>query len=132
MTFGTERLRVLRGTMASFNEELDGEKWEGEQSETEQVSLMNNGTGKPIIMRVFQFELPPLPPEQFPTPEQLLSVHKTKIMGFLWRDELVPIHEMKCVIDKDKKKFRIFSACQAKAGSAILEKPELLQQHLRK
>lgn len=106
-------------------------EWEGEETETDQVALVNDPKGKPIVMRIFDFDLPPLPPEQFPTAEQLLSVHKSKITAFLWRDELVPIYEPKLIFSKDKLHFRIFSTCQAKSGSVILEKPESLQNYLK-
>ena len=102
-------------------------QWEGEQVETEPQVLMNDGTGTPIIMRVFDFNLPPL--EELPNKEQLLAFHKTKITAFLWRDELVPIEEFKLIFSKDKKHFRIFATCQAKQGSTILERPQLLQQY---
>jgi len=104
-------------------------EWEGQEVQTEETPLMNDGSGKPIILRVFDFDLPPLKPEELPTEQQLLNAHKTKLTAFLWRDELVPIQEFKLIFSKDKKHFRIFATCQAKLGSNILEKPQLLQQY---
>jgi len=122
-----------------MNPKLDKDKnivdwdWEGAEGaavETEQTSITDPKSGKQIVMRVFDFDLPPIPPEQFPSKEELLAQHKAKIMGFLWRDELVPVHDMKVIFSKDKRHFRIFSACQAKANSVILEKSERLDTYL--
>jgi len=104
-------------------------QWEGQEVQTDETPLMNDGSGRPIILRVFDFDLPPLKPEELPTSEQLLNAHNTKLTAFLWRDELVPIQDFKLVFSKDKKHFRIFATCQAKLGSTILEKPQLLQQY---
>jgi hypothetical protein len=103
----------------------NGIEWEADHQETDTVPLVNKGNGKPIIMRMFEFTLPPM--EKVPTNQQLLEAHKSKITAFLWKDELVPIMEFKVVKSKDQQHFRIFATCQAKAGSVILDKPMLLQ-----
>ena len=103
-------------------------EWEGKEVETEATPLMNDDSGKPIILRVFDFDLPPLKPEEFPTKQQLLDFHKSKITAFLWRDELIPIQKFKAIFSKDKQHFRIFATCQAKLGSNILEKPQVIQK----
>jgi len=103
-------------------------EWEGKEVETETTPLMNNDTGKPIILRVFDFNLPSLKPEEFPTKEQLLNFHKSKVTAFLWRDELIPIQDFKLIFSKDKRHFRIFATCQTKAGSTVLERPQVLQK----
>lgn len=111
--------------------DVDNEEWHGAAVETDATQLTDTVNGKPIIMRVFEFKLPPLKPEEMPTKEQLLDFHKTKIMGFLWRDELVPIKDLwSCAIANDGLSFKIFTPCQAKAGSVILEKTELLSTYL--
>jgi len=103
-------------------------EWEGKEVETEATPLMNDESGKPIILRVFDFDLPPIKEGELPTREELINFHKTKITGFLWRDELVPVQEFKAIYSKDKRHFRIFATCQAKAGSTILERPQVLQK----
>lgn len=120
--------------MAKFKFKEEGETgdniWHGQDLITADVPVNNDGSGKPIVMRVFEFQLPPLKPEEMPTNEQLIEANKTKVTAFLWRDELVPVMDYRCVIDKDGRGFKIFATCQAKAGSAILETPELLSTHL--
>lgn len=106
----------------------NGIEWEGAHKETDLHPIHNEGGGKPIILRTFDFDLPPM--ENLPTNQQLLEANKTKITTFLWKDELVPIQEFKCVKSKDGRHFRIFATCQAKAGSVILEEPKLIQDLL--
>ena len=108
----------------------DTNEWEGADMQTDSVPLANDGSGKPIILRTFDFDLPPLEKENFPTKQQLLDFHYSKIIAFLWRDELVPCQKLKLMFSKDKKHFRIFATCQAKVGSNILEVPELIQNKL--
>lgn len=106
---------------------MDNEEWYGQEAETDKISLAEDGTGKAIIMRIFEFTLPPFDNEQdLPTEAELVEAHKSKITAFLWRDELVPVMDYKAVISDDRKTFKIFATAQAKAGSNILEKPEQL------
>ena len=107
-------------------------EWEGQEMQTDQKPLMDSGAGKLIILRTFDFQLPPL--KELPTKKQLLDFHKSKIMAFLWRDELTPIQEFKLAFSKncdcckqENRHFRIFAVCQAKQGSNVLEKPQRLQ-----
>lgn len=103
----------------------NGIEWIGEQVETESQPLHSEGGGSPIILRTFEFELPPQ--EKIPTDKKLLEAHRSKILAFLWRDELIPVQEFKVVKSRDNHHFRIFATCQAKVGSVILEKPQLIQ-----
>ncbi len=106
-----------------------GSEWESGGGETEKKLLANEGNGKPIILRTFDFDLPP--GMDMPSDEQILEAHKQRLTIYLWKDELVPIMEYKVVKDNKKHSFRIFATCQAKAGSVILEKPQLLQDAIR-
>jgi hypothetical protein len=106
-------------------------EWEGQDIQTDSVPMINDGSGKAVIVRVFDFMLPPLKDEEIPSDEELIRIHKTKLTAFLWRDELVPVQKFKCVLSNDKKSFKIFITCQAKAGSVILGTPELLQNVLQ-
>lgn len=106
---------------------LANEDWYGQGVETDKVSLDEDGTGKAIIMRIFEFTLPPFKSDdELPSEAELVEAHKSKITAFLWRDELVPVMDYKAVITADKKSFKIFATAQAKAGSNILEKPQKL------
>lgn len=98
----------------------------GAQLETDQTPLVSDGSGKPIIMRMFDFQLPP-GLEKTPGEDELIHAHKSTITTILWRDELVPIADWKVVFAKDNLSFKIFVTCQPKAGSTILDRPQLIQ-----
>lgn len=99
--------------------------WDVEGGEVRSDPLIDDGSGKAVVIRRFDFGLPPL--TQVPTKDQLLQAHKGKIIAFLWKDELELIRDLKIEMSKDNLKFRIFATCQAKKGSRILENPQLLQ-----
>ena len=103
--------------------------WEADEQETETHPLVNEGNGKPIILRTFEFELPP--GVEMPSNQHIIEAHKSKITAFLWKDELVLIQDLKVVRSKDQKHFRIFATCQPRAGSSIIEKPQLIQDLMR-
>ncbi len=77
----------------------ENNEWTGSKQQTDEHILENKGNGKPIILRQFEFSLPPGTPT--PTKDDILGVHKTKIMGFLWKDELTLIQEPKVVFNED-------------------------------
>lgn len=107
----------------------EGNEWESDHKETEAIPLINEGTGKPIILRSFKFNLPP--GMDMPSDDQILDAHKTRVTTFLWKDELVPVLDYKVVKDNKKHSFIIFATCQAKAGSVIMEEPKLIQNIMR-
>lgn len=104
-------------------------EWESGGGETEAKPLVNEGSGKPIILRTFEFKLPPT--MDMPKDTDILDAHRSRITIQLWKDELVPIMEFKVIKDQKKHSFKIFATCQAKAGSVILDKPQLLQNIIR-
>lgn len=102
--------------------------WEGREIETKSDPLIDDGSGREVVLRRFDFNLPPIPKEQMPTKEALLTHHKSKVIAFLWKDELELIQDPKIVMSKFGDKFRIFCLCQARKGSLILQKPLTLQE----
>lgn len=118
---------ILSGKVKQLTDSLDNQDWYGQGVETDPVNLEEDGSGKAIIMRVFEFTLPPFESDDdLPTEAELVEAHKSKITAFLWRDELVPVMDYKAVISADKKSFKVFATAQAKAGSNVLEKPQQL------
>lgn len=99
--------------------------WTGQEISSEEVQLADSGKGKKIFIRQFEFRLPN--GTEKPSDEELLSVHRSKILAFLWKDELVSAGIMKVAWDTtDEKKFFIFVLAEAKSGSVILEQPKIL------
>ena len=101
------------------------EDWYAGAVETDRKLVADEGKGKPIVLRKFDFALPP---GSEPTEAELVRVHKSKIQAFLWRDDLVLVQEPKVTFNKDNKGFTIWAACQARAGAVVLDSPELLQR----
>jgi hypothetical protein len=98
--------------------------WTGSSVGTDEVPLIDNGSGKKLFLRQFSFKVPK--GEHLPD-EELLDYNKSKILAFLWKDELVYAGIMK-VVWKDDENFLIFALAEAKSGSAILEDALMLQQ----
>jgi hypothetical protein len=86
--------------------------------------LADDGSGKEVILRRFQFQFPPNLPTK-PTKKEILAFHKDKLNIFLWKDELELIQTPKVRVHKTG--YDIFATCIAKKGSLIFEKPKLLQ-----
>lgn len=121
---------MICGQEIKLTDTQDNFDWYGQSVETDPTPLEDDASGKAVIMRIFEFTLPPFENEEdVPNEQELVEAHKSKITAFLWRDELVPVMEYKAVISDDKKSFKIFATAQAKAGSNVLEKPEKLNLH---
>lgn len=98
--------------------------WTGQEVGTDEVPLMDSGTGKKLFLRQFAFQVPP---GEHPIDEELLAYNRSKVLAFLWKDELVFAGVMK-VVWKDDSTFFIFALAEAKPGSAILNEALMLQQ----
>lgn len=112
--------------MEGLNQMKDAEKWFGSTMETEQQPILDPGTGKPVILRRFDFMYPP--GGKKPTKKQLLTPEYLKHLdNTLWLDELERI--MLPRVTFKKKGFSIFVPCHPKKGSAI---PRYAQDQLSK
>lgn len=91
------------------------------------AKIEDPGTGGAVILRRFSFQLPPH--VRF-SKQELLTVHRSRIVAFLWKDELELIMEPKVVLGK-KGQFDIYATCKAKQGSLIFQQPQVLQDAKR-
>lgn len=95
---------------------MDGFDYDVTQAQTDGVRIEDPGTGKPIIMRSFEYRYPPNGLK--PTKEQLLTpAYIQHLENGLWADGLEMILPPKVVFYK--KGFRIFATCQEKKGMFI-------------
>lgn len=106
--------------------DIKADGWEGEEALVHSTPLVEDGSGPTVLVRKFDFAIPPN--VQLPAKEKLLEFHRSKVLAFLWADELEPIKDLRIQIAKNKRGFRIFATCQAKKGSRIYEQPQLLQE----
>lgn len=96
----------------------ENEDWYGSANETDRQVLNDPATGKPVILRKFDFTLPP---NSQVTEKELIEAHQDRLKGFLWKDELVVVGEVKCVLDAVKGAFSLFVPCQPRGGSNIID-----------
>lgn len=123
--------RTIKKGKANYNYQKQADiktadGWEGEEAIVHSDPLLDDGSGIPVVIRKFDFAVPP--GVQLPSKDQLLTHNRSKIVAFLWTDELELIRELKIELSKDKKHFRIFAICKAKKGSLIHQKPQTLQE----
>lgn len=101
--------------------------WTGQSVGTDEVPLMDSGTGKKLFLRQFAFAVPP--GAERPSDADLLAYNRSKVLAFLWKDEMMYAGVMKVVWDTNvENQFFIFALAEAKPGSAILEQALMLQQ----
>lgn len=91
-------------------------KWYGDDLEA-RTRIEDPATGKAVILRVFEFEIPK-DIKILPTKEQMLAHHRSRVIAFLWKDELDLIGEPR-IVKTSKRKFKIFATAMAKKGSII-------------
>jgi hypothetical protein len=95
----------------------DKDGWYAGNMETEGHRIDEPGTGKPIILRRFQYARNPAIKRK-PTKEDVLTPGYIKYLeNGLWADNMEMIMEPKVVIDK--KHITVFATCQAKKGNLI-------------
>ena len=120
------------------NESLGETELHGHQHEVESVEAqskttleMDQGTGKPIIMRSFTFkadkkvfEIAP------PTKQELFNAHARGLEMSLWRDGLVfeQLHEPHILFNKNYTSYTIFVVATPANGQTVLEKPQTLSE----
>lgn len=110
--------------------ELDGNKWEAQELEVHSDPLIDTESGRPIVLRFFEFNAnPDVFISRKPTKQDLLNGHASQIKMFLWKDglEIVDAVEPRVIVSKKKDSYRIFVTCQAKPGVAVLDTPQSLQ-----
>lgn len=105
---------------------LDAHKWYGKEDRTDDKLMHDKGTGEPVMIRLFEFRLPPNI-ETLPTKEQILTPDYLKSLKVtLWGDGLRLVMEPRVVIDKES--IKIFAPCQAATGNNFLEEPKTIQE----
>ena len=125
-----------------LGQELDidtgAEKWRGrELAVNSDIPLMDDGTGRPYIIRQFEFAFDPSKVREIrrkkipaPTKQELFNSVWKQIRTTLWGDGLVAIEDDKTPprIVVGKKKFKVILLCEPKFGTMLVERPNTLQQ----
>jgi len=113
-----------------INDPIQG-KWHADQLETKSDPLIDSGTGRPYIIRQFDFTFKP-GMKKFPTKQDLFNAHWPQIRVLLWSDGLVANEDVEPRVLMNKKKYKIILLCEPKFGRVVMDKPQNLQQILTK
>lgn len=108
-------------------------EWEGEEvyAESETKLTDDHGTGQRVVLRFFDFRANPLTFRQYrPTAQELFSSHRMGMEALLWRDGLVPFHEVepRLMFSKDQSAYRFVLACIPQAGNTTLDATQTLSE----
>ncbi len=118
----------------SFRTQDEKHTWEGQDIEVKGDPLVNDNTGRPIILRVFEFQANPVTLKKMrPNKQELFNSHAMQIKTMLWGDGLQVVKEVppKIIISKKKDRYQIFVTCELKTGVSLLEQTQTLQDLLK-
>lgn len=99
--------------------------------------LIDRGTGKKVIIRMFDFNwnkgIKKEDLEQIKANKQILfNAHAKYIKDFLWKDGLSVLENQDPKLIFTKQGYRIAVACEARFGVSIFDKGRTLQDMLKK
>lgn len=110
-------------------------KWEGQDIEVQSDPLIDDGSGKKVILRFFHYGLnPDMLKYQKPTDQDIFNSHAQQIKVTLWADGLVPYERVTPQViwsKKSKSNYAVMVACEAKAGVAVIESAQTLQDLIK-
>lgn len=121
--------------MNSVLGKIDGktDEWYGATLETPGTPMVDSGSGRPLILRIFEFAVKPQPSgTPSATKQQLFNLHWRQIRDMIWADGLVANTDVGPRVVVGKKRYRIFVLCEPKFRTMIAERPSSLQDIFKK
>lgn len=114
----------------------DNNEWYGASLQTEGTPMVDSGTGRALILRVFDFAFKP-GLEQKPSKQQLFNAHWSHIKTLIWSDGLVANTDVDPRVVIGKKRYRIFILCEPRLNKnhireAVVDRPTTLQEVFKK
>lgn len=114
--------------------------WYGQSLETDKTEMVEPGTGKPYILRIFDFAINPSIYKELkekkvkPTKQDLFNYHWPHLRTLLWADGLVANEDCppRVEVSRGGKKYRIFLLCEPKFRNIVVDKMQTLQEILKK
>lgn len=99
---------------------------------TEGAPIIDEGTGKRISIRLFEFKMNPEMLKRLPSKQELFNAHTRQISTILWSDGLQPLEEIapRVIIDVKKGGYKIFVPCEGRLGQVFIDKAENLSEKL--
>lgn len=116
-----------------MEKDFDGHDWYGSELNADPTPIIDPASGKPVILRVFEFRFDPKI-KKAPSKQELFSSHSKQVMTLLWSDGLRPIEGVnpRVAIDMKRRTYRIVVVAEARLNTTIIEKPNSLNDLLRK
>ena len=114
------------------------ENWDAFKIATDGVPMVDSGTGKALILRVFEFsinqaKLKELQDHKIHIDKQsIFNTHWPQIRQMIWSDGLVASTDIDPRVIIGKTKYRIFLLCEPKFNVMIADKPTNLQTVFKK
>lgn len=107
------------------------ENWFGSTIETPTTPMVDNGTGRPLILRTFEFAIRPGQLRR-PTEQELFNAHWEHIKTAIKFDGLTANTDVDPRVVIGKKRYRIFILCEPRMNSqgvkeTVIEKAKSLQ-----
>ncbi len=126
-------IKTDNGTLGESFKTVGGEHgWEGQDIEVHSDPLIETGArGQTLVFRSFYFKAnPQVMKSQKPTKQQIFDSHAKQIQLMLYSDGLIPFKgvEPKLIVSKKRDEYKIFVACEARAGVSFAETPRTLQE----
>ncbi len=133
---------VLDGHVSKSFETTDGDNsWYGREISTggeDGTQMVDSGTGKPFILRTFEFGINPQTSKMFkdlnvrPSKQEIFNSHWPQIRTVLWGDGLVANEDVEPRIVIGADKYQIFVLCEPKMRTMVAERPQTLQDVFKK
>lgn len=99
---------------------MTNEDWHGQEVETEQVQMFDEGKGDKFVLRHFEYALSPDINADELDKQQLFNHHWKEIEMTLWEDGFTVIKEIDPRIVLEKDKYRIFITCRPRVGLGVV------------
>ncbi len=116
-----------------FIMEKGKETWSGQELATKSDPIIDPGTGKALVLRVFEFGMNPDYKGRRPCKQDIFNMHWRQLSTILWSDGLVPKEDLNPRLEFIKgNKYQIFLLCKPRSGTMIAEKPKTLQDLFKK
>ena len=114
----------------------DKQKWTGQEvGVSSDTPLVNDGSGKPYIIRQFEFHFNPetvrkIRNKQIPAPtrQELFNSNWRQMQSTLWGDGLIVAQEVEPRVIVGKKRYKIILLCEPRFKTMVAERPKTLQE----
>jgi hypothetical protein len=110
-----------------LEKDFQGNDWYGASLEAPRTPLIDPASGKPLVIRSFDFRMSP-ELKQLPSKQELFSAHAKQIMSLLWGDGLRPFEgaSPRVAIDRKRRTYKIVVVAEPRLNTTVIETPQSL------